>query len=186
VDAATQLRNQESDLLALVGRRLIAGWTGWDLDLDRRFSDIPLALVFDGGVQVELAWARWDALSITWNTIDLAVPPEILDRPSEWRLSQRDPVAAIGGRTLTAFATTESPYFSGDADLIGMLPVHAVAGRGIQGTWIEFGDTGLHVYSGGDTTGLSADPPNRRRRDDPGDAMVARDRTRRRPAPRSA
>ncbi|WP_238011878.1 hypothetical protein KZZ52_13655 [Dactylosporangium sp. AC04546] len=54
--APTQLRNQRSDLLALVGRRLQAGWTGWHPERDQWYPGIPLVLVFDGGVQLELAW----------------------------------------------------------------------------------------------------------------------------------
>jgi hypothetical protein len=157
VDAPTQLRNQRAGLLALVGRRLQAGWTGWNPDRDQWFSDIPLVLVFDGGVQLELAWQRWDALSITWNTIDLTVPPEIVGQPYEWRSSEPDPVAAIAGCTVTGLAVTESPYFE-DADLDYPLPIDAAAGWGVQGLWIEFAGTGLHVYNGADSNGLSAEP----------------------------
>jgi hypothetical protein len=158
VNALTQLRQRESELLALVGRRLTVGWTGWSPDLHRWFPDIPLVLVFDGGIQLELAWQRWDALSITWNTIDLMTAPEVLGQPYEWRSSQPDPVAAVAGRAVTAFATTETPYFDRDADFTNGLPMHAVAGWSISGLWIDFGGVGLHVYNGVDANGLSSNP----------------------------
>jgi hypothetical protein len=130
---APQLRNQRLNLLALVGRRLQGGWTGWNPGRDEWFSGIPLVLVFDGGVQLELAWQRGEALSITWNTIDFTIPPEILGRPFEWRSSAPEPVSAIAGRTLTGWAVTESPYFVGDVDLTGRLPMDVVAGWSTQG-----------------------------------------------------
>ncbi|MEV8514481.1 hypothetical protein [Dactylosporangium sp. NPDC051484] len=126
--APTQLRRQRSDLLALMGRRLQAGWTGWHPERDQWDSDIPLVLVFDGGVQLELAWQAWNSLSITWNTIDLRTTPLILGWPHEWRSSELDPLAAVAGRTLTGWAVTESPYFRGDVDLSGELPMDNVAG----------------------------------------------------------
>jgi hypothetical protein len=158
VTASTQLRDQESELLAIVGRRLTVGWTGWNPYLDRWFPDMPLVLVFDHGARLELAWQRWDALSVTWNTIDLTVPPEVLGRPYEWRSSQPESVAAVAGRTVTAVATKETPYFTGDVDFSNGLPMHEVSGWMISGLWFEFGDVGLLVYNRLDANGLSANP----------------------------
>ncbi|GAA4259279.1 hypothetical protein [Dactylosporangium darangshiense] len=158
---AVQFRYQQAELLALIGRRLMAGWTGWHLEREKWNPGSPLVLVFDDGVQLELAWESHavDHVSITWNTIDLTAPPEITGSPHEWRSSHPAPVAAIAGRTLTGFATIETPYFRGeDADFTNGLPMHAVAGWDIDGLWIEFGDRGLQVYSGADSTWLSADP----------------------------
>jgi len=36
--------------------------------------------------------------------------------------------------------------------------MYAVAGWMISGLWIDFDDTGLHVYNGADANGLSAEP----------------------------
>ncbi|MFC4998508.1 hypothetical protein ACFPIJ_11755 [Dactylosporangium cerinum] len=157
VPSLTQLRCQRSGLLALVGRRLQAGWIGWELERDLWQPVIPLVLVFDGGVQLELAWRGWDDLSITWNTIDLRTRPEILGRPHEWRSSHPQPLAAVAGRVLTGWAVTESPYFQGGADLSGALPMDAVAGWFPQGLWIEFADIGVHLYST-DSNGISNKP----------------------------
>jgi hypothetical protein len=155
--AAVQLRDQRAELLALVGRRLTAGWAGWNPHRHRWFPPFPLVLVFGDGVQLELAWQKWDDLAITWNTIDLTAPPD--DEPYQWRPSQPDPVAAVAGRTLTGFAAIETPYFQGDdLDFADGLPMHALAGWMFSGLWIEFGDRGVHVYNHLDMNGLSAEP----------------------------
>ncbi|WP_426513405.1 hypothetical protein ACPPVO_24025 [Dactylosporangium sp. McL0621] len=156
VPAPEQLRRQRSNLLALVGQRLQAGWVGWELARDRWQPVIPLVLVFDGGVQLELAWA--DDLSISWNTIDLRAAFTLVGRPHEWRSAHPQPLAAVAGRILTGWAVTESPYFSGDVDLTGELPMDLVAGWSMEGLWIEFGDIGLHVFGGADTTYISEAP----------------------------
>lgn len=80
--APAQLRGQRSDLLALMGQRLQAGWTGWDPVRDVWQQAIPLVLVFDGDVPLELAWQSWDSLSITWSTIDLTTQPTVLGHPT--------------------------------------------------------------------------------------------------------
>jgi hypothetical protein len=156
--APAQLRGQRSALLALVGQRLQAGWTGWDPARGVWQPGIPLVLVFDGGVQLELAWQGWDALSITWSTINLRTPPTIIGRPHEWRSSHPRPLVAVAGRVLTGWAVTESPHFDGDADLTGELPMDAVKGWSTQGLWIQFASINLHVYNGADTTGILDEP----------------------------
>ncbi|GAA4968986.1 hypothetical protein [Actinoplanes utahensis] len=154
--APAQLRAQRSRLLALVGRRLQAGWVGWDPERDRWQPILPLVLVFDGDIQLELAWQGWDDLSITWNTIDLTTPPTPAGRPHAWRSSQPPPLAAVQGRVLTGWAVTESPYFDSGADLTGDLPMHEVKGWLTHGLWIEFAGTDLHVHNGADTTLIAA------------------------------
>jgi hypothetical protein len=159
--APVQIRDQQAELLALIGRRLTAGWTGWDPTRNLWFAGVPLVLVFDDGVHLELEWqsAAIDLLSVTWNTIDLTAPPEVLGEPYEWRSSQPGSVAAVAGRTLTGFATIETPYFRAeDADFTDGLPMHALAGWEISGLWVEFGDRGLLVYSGADEYRLSTEP----------------------------
>jgi hypothetical protein len=156
--ASTQLRLQHPALLALVGRRLKVGWTGWNPKTQRWFPDIPLVLEFDDSVRLELQWKTWDHLSITWNTIDVTVAPEVAGRPFEWRASAPEPVAAIAGRVLTGFAVTETPYFTGDIDFTNGLPDKAPAGWQVSGLWIAFGGVGLHVYNGQDANGLASTP----------------------------
>ncbi|KUL41455.1 hypothetical protein ADL15_04165 [Actinoplanes awajinensis subsp. mycoplanecinus] len=154
--APAQLRAQRVGLLALMGRRVRAGWTGWDPIRELWQPVLPLVLVFDDGVQLELAWEGWESLSITWNTIDLETPPLLVGQPHEWRSSH--PVVDVAGRVLTGWAVTESPYFDGESDLTGELPMDEVKGWFIQGLWIQFAGRDLHVYNGANVTGLSNDP----------------------------
>ncbi|MEV0564337.1 hypothetical protein [Dactylosporangium sp. NPDC050588] len=159
--ARVQLDRQRERLLGLVGRRVTAGWTGWDPERDRWFEDIPLVLVIDDGTQLELAWQAWDGLSVTWDTIDLAVGPEVVGRPHEWRPSAPEPLAAVVGRVVTEIAVTESPCFRGGDDVdfnVDPLPWHAFAGWVTSGLWIVTGGVGLHVYNGPDANGLETVP----------------------------
>jgi hypothetical protein len=152
--AADQLRRQRDRLQALVGQRVTAGWTGWFPGGDRLAPGAPVLLAFDGGEQVELAWQKWDDLSVTWNTVDPAEP-----HPYEWRPAAPAEVAAILGQTVTGIAVSEGPYFN-EADLTagGPLPMDAVAGWVVDGLWLETGDTGLLVHNGADTVALSPSP----------------------------
>jgi len=156
--APAQVHSQRSDLQALVGRQLRTGWTGWDPARNAWQPAIPLVLAFESGVQLEVAWQAWDDLSITWSTIDLKRPPTFFDRPHKWRSSQPHRLAAVAGRVLTGWAVTESPYFHGDADLTGDLPMDAVAGWSTQGLWLQFAGVGLHVYNAADANGISNEP----------------------------
>jgi hypothetical protein len=155
--AADQLRRHRDRLQALVGQRVTAGWTGWFPE--RLVPGAPVVLGFEGGEQLELAWQKWDDLSITWHTVDLAVLPELHGHAYEWRPTEPAEVAAIVDRPVTAIAVSEGPYFN-DVDLLpgGPLPMDAVAGWVVDGLWLETGDTGLLVHNGADTVALSPSP----------------------------
>jgi len=150
--AADQLRRQRARLEALVGQRVTAGWTGWFGD--RLFPGAPVVLSFEGGEQLELAWQKWDDLSVTWNTVDVAQRREY-----EWRAAAPAELAAIVDLPVTALAVSEGAYFN-DVDLMagGPLPMDAVAGWVVDGLWLETGDTGLLVHNGADTVALSPSP----------------------------
>ncbi len=150
--AADQLRRQRDRLRALIGQRVTAGWTGWSRD--RMAPGAPVLLAFDGGEQIELAWQKWDDLSVTWNTVDPA-EPELY----EWRPAAPAEVAAVVGLAVTGIEVSEGPYFN-DVDLVagGPLPMDAVAGWVVDGLWLETGDTGLLVHNGADTVALSPSP----------------------------
>lgn len=156
VDAPAQLERQRSNMLALVGQKLQQGWVGWDPVRDRWQPVFPLVLVFDNGAQLELAWESSGKLSITWNTIDLLTPPEIIGQPHEWRPSQPRALAAVAGRVLTGWTATEGPYFDGETDLTGELPMDQVKGWEMEGLLMHFTDIDLYVYGGADTTFISA------------------------------
>jgi hypothetical protein len=142
-------------LVGLVGRSVV-GWTVGEPGRDLWFPGGPLVLVVDDGTQVEIAWQKWNDLSITRGTVDLTVPPVVAGQTREWRASGPEPVAAIAGRTITGFAAVETPYFDGETDLSGELPMDRVAGWSLDGLWIECGDVGLQVYSRADDNGYSS------------------------------
>src|SRR5687767_6136303 len=121
--AADQLRRQRDRLRALVGQRVTAGWTAWLPGGGRLFPGAPVLLTFDGGDQAELAWRKWDDLSITWNTVDpTAEPGPPHGHHHEWRPAAPDEVAAIVGLAVTGIAVSEGPYFN-DVDLTAGAPL---------------------------------------------------------------
>jgi hypothetical protein len=156
---AEQLRVHCERLTGLVGQRLIDGWTGWFTPNGRRCQDIPLVLVFERGDQLELAWEfRNDYISVTWNAIDLSIPPTIFGSVCEWRCAEPEPLAGVIGRRLTGFATLESPYFRGeDLDFSDGPPMHALAGWQVDGLWLAFEDGGLRVSSVAEGAALYSD-----------------------------
>ncbi|MEU0561995.1 hypothetical protein [Dactylosporangium maewongense] len=184
--APVQLGRQRDRLLALVGRRVTEGWTGWDVTRDRWFEDIPLVLVFDDGSRLELQWKTWDHLSVTWGTIDFAAPLDIgVGGPYAWRSSAPGLVAAIVGRVVTEIGVTESPFFSGGGDILYTevevpgspvpggttnddAPLPEVAGWLTEGLWFATGDVGLHVRNGLDANALGSAPVT------PGNAGMSR------------
>ncbi|MEU8663465.1 hypothetical protein, partial [Actinoplanes philippinensis] len=145
-------------LAELIGRPVV-GWTIGDPDRRRWFGVGPLVLVADGGAQVEIGWRKWNDLSITGGTVDLTVPPVVAGRVCAWRPSEPPPVAAVAGRVITGFAAVEEPYFDGEVDLGGALPMDRVAGWMVDGLWIEFGETGLNVHNGAGENGYSSAVP---------------------------
>lgn len=89
-------------LQALVGTTMHDIWLLWDHTGDRWFTDGPVVLECSGD-QLEINHQKFDELSITWNTIDLAEPS---DRPSDssfslgWRADARPDVVALAGGTV--------------------------------------------------------------------------------------
>lgn len=127
---------------------------------DRWLPVGPLLLVFQGGTQLELAWNHLDELSITWDTVDLAVRPSRFGSEGGWRSSQPAALGNVVGRRLTAIAIVETPYFRGadDLDFSKGLPMHAVAGWTIRALWMEFGDAGLLLFDEIGDLGLASAP----------------------------
>ncbi|GIH65393.1 hypothetical protein [Microbispora siamensis] len=87
----------------LEGRRLTRALLVWDLDEGVWFSDGLVLLDFEGE-QVEIVHQKFDEISITWNTVDLARP---LDWAGEgfrlaWRGGMPDRLARLQGQRLQA------------------------------------------------------------------------------------
>ncbi|MTD16249.1 hypothetical protein GIS00_20120 [Nakamurella sp. YIM 132087] len=132
----------------LVGRRITAVWVVWILEEDEWFTDLPVVLVFDDGRQLELCWQRVDDLSISWETIDLAVPPVAwVTWALQWRAAADPAVNGMIGRVVTEVVPTGGR--------------HEMAGL-----WFGAADTGLYVYAAGDENGFAADRRGDRRRAD--------------------
>ncbi|MGK5517835.1 hypothetical protein ACSNN9_00585 [Micromonospora sp. URMC 107] len=80
-------------LRGLVGRRLTRTWVVWDDDDDEWFADCPVVLDF-AGERVEVNHQKFDELSITWNTVDVARAPA-WPTSDDFRLRWRDDVPAV-------------------------------------------------------------------------------------------
>ncbi|MFC7381848.1 tyrosine-type recombinase/integrase [Sphaerisporangium rhizosphaerae] len=90
-------------LAMLQGRRLTRALLVWDLDEDVWFSDGLVLLDFEGE-QVEIVHQKFDEISITWNTVDPALP---LDWAGDglqlgWRGGVPDELARLQGQRLQA------------------------------------------------------------------------------------
>lgn len=88
----TQLLTHDERLRSLRGRRVADAWIVWNLEADEWYADLPVVAKFEDGLQLEVCWKGLDELSITWNTINIAVTLHIPwpAWPLEWR-SQAHP-----------------------------------------------------------------------------------------------
>jgi hypothetical protein len=79
----------------------------WDFTDDSWWADGPVILVFDNGTRLELLHNKFDDLSITWNTIDLATVLDGGDDP-ETRRDLRWSSASAGGHASLRGGRVES------------------------------------------------------------------------------
>jgi hypothetical protein len=97
------VRTDHGDRLrALCGRRLTRSWLMWDLADGSWFADCPVMLDFDG-TQVEVNHQKFNELSITWNTVNPAVPvrwPTGDQFQLAWRNDAVPELSALHGRQL--------------------------------------------------------------------------------------
>ncbi|KAA2246360.1 hypothetical protein F0L68_40740 [Solihabitans fulvus] len=146
-------------LHALTGRRLRRAWLLWDLDADEWFADGPVLLDFDGE-QVEINHAKFNDLSITWNTPDPTGQPTWAygdwGHPDDhvfhlgWRHDARPELTALQGQPLQAVELLE--YAGGDmAD--GMIAVsfafaeaRMTVSNGLDENALEFGAPDLRYH----------------------------------------
>ncbi|MFD8531554.1 hypothetical protein ACFV0L_29450 [Streptosporangium canum] len=132
----------------LEGRRLTRALLVWDLDDDVWFADGLVLLDFEGE-QVEIVHTKFDEISITWNTVDLAQP---LDWGEEFRLAWRDGVpselAALKGQRLQAVELLE---WEGEDMAQGMVAVS-----------FAFPNGRVTIYNALDENGMEFEPPDHR------------------------
>lgn len=156
--ADEQLDRQAARLRSLPGLRVAETWTVWDLEHDMWFADLPVVLRLEQGPQLEVCWEKFNDLSITWDTIDVTVTPKAwVEWPLEWRRAAHPALAATEGATLAQVSVTSFRFVTEN--------VHDP--RDVRATWLTAGlwlatdRGGLHVFSGLDENGLSAEPPAR-------------------------
>ena len=152
-----QLAAQRANLLKLIGRRLVDSWIVWNLDDDTWFADLPVVLLFDDGQQLELCWEKFDDLSISWNPIDVAIPPQAwVTWPLEWRSAKHASLKGLVGNAVTDVSATEFVYTAPRYRARKNWRDSPEARRAATGLWLEFGSTGLHVFNALDENGMSS------------------------------
>ncbi|MFC4070216.1 hypothetical protein [Actinoplanes subglobosus] len=157
-----QLSRQRAALLALVGQRVEAGWTGREPRAQRWSRSVPVVLALDGGGRLEIAWDGFHRLSLTWGTVDVAVSPTgVFGREHFWRPGEPAAVAAVVGRTVTGIAVTDKPILRDSPDLDWSspgVPAGHVSRWSPIGLLIECGPVALHHIDDGERTYLTTDP----------------------------
>jgi hypothetical protein len=153
---AEQRERATAELFALVGRRVTATWVVWDPEDDTWFSDGPVVFVLDDGRQLELGWQKFDDLSVTWGTVDLATTPTWYERQVEWRRDALPPLRGVAGGTVTDLAWTEhtmvisrSRWWRRDGSTTWL----------VGGVWIGTDAGGVLVYDALDENGLADELP---------------------------
>lgn len=158
LSADLQLEKQASLLSALVGDHVVAAWTVWMVDQDEWFADLPVVLELKSGRQMELCWEKFDDLSVTWDTIDLAVTPKAwVDWPLEWRREENSPFGPIFGSPITEVAASRLLFRTENVDH----PDDVRATWLTTGLWIGTQAGGLHVFNALDENGVSGNRPER-------------------------
>lgn len=135
-------------LAHLTGRTLTHTWLVWDNDADRWFPDAPVLLDFDGE-QLEISHHNLDAVSVTWNTINPAIP--VLWPGTDLNLRWHDdPRAGLRGQRLD---TVELLEWTG-----------ADVACGTVALTFTFTAQQVTIYNALDENGLSYTPPDSRYR----------------------
>ncbi|MGB3443474.1 MAG: hypothetical protein WBA97_32460 [Actinophytocola sp.] len=156
--ADEQLDRQAARLRALSNLRVVETWTVWNLEHDEWFAGLPVVLRLDRGPQLEVCWEKFDDLSITWGTIDVALTPRgWVEWPLEWRQAAHPALAAITGATLETVAVTSFRFVT--KNVSDPRDRHAVWLT--TGLWLATDCGDLHIFNGLDENGLSDQPPSR-------------------------
>lgn len=156
--AEDQFRQQSLSLRNLVGLRIAAAWTVWNLEHDEWFADLPVVIGFEEGPQLEVCWEKFDDLSITWDTIDVAVTPKAwVEWPLEWRQTAHPALAACVGSTIQDAQATTFRFTTQNTD-----HPHDVSSVWLTaGLWLATSGGGVHIFNALDENGLSDARPER-------------------------
>jgi hypothetical protein len=154
--AETHLRTHAERLRSLRGRRVTDAWIVWNLEVDEWFADLPVVVQFEDGLHLEVCWQKFDDLSITWNTIDVAVTPHAwVTWPLEWRSQGHPALSKIIDDPIIQVEATEHLFTTRTVDQ--SYDIHSV--WLISGIWLRTAQTGLHIFNALDENGLSSEPP---------------------------
>jgi hypothetical protein len=156
--AQERIRREAGNLRGLMWQRVSSAWLVWNLQGDEWFADLPVVLAFDRGPQLEVCWEKFDDLSITWDTIDLAQTPRAwVDWRLEWRPAAHPALASQVGATIRDVAATRFLFTTENLDD----PRDVSAVWLTTGLWLATDRGGLHIFDALDENGLSSQRPNR-------------------------
>lgn len=154
--ADTQLHTHAERLRSLPGRRVSDTWIVWNLEHDQWFADLPVLVQFDDGQQLEVGWQKFDDLSITWNTIDVAVTPHAwVTWPLEWRSQAHPALSEITEHEVVQVEATEHLFTTRRVSP----PNDSQSVWITSGIWLQTDHAGLHIFNALDENGLSNEPP---------------------------
>jgi hypothetical protein len=128
----------------LIGRRLVGAWVMWDLDRGARIARGPVILGF-GDSNVEIAHRTFDECAITWDQVDMSVPPDWpgADLRLDWRAGADPALQAVAGRRLR------------EVNLIERIMPSTWRPRVLDAVELLFDDGRLAVYNAMDENGLA-------------------------------
>lgn len=134
----------------------MAAWTAWIVEDDEWFADLPVVLQLKSGRQFEVCWEKFDDLSITWDTIDLAVTPQAwVEWPLGWRIQQDLPFGTALASPITEVAASRFLFRTENVE-----HPHDVRATWLTaGLWVGTQLGGIHVFNALDENGVSADRP---------------------------
>lgn len=156
--ADAQLARHAACLRSLVGDQVADAWVVWNLEQDEWFADLPVVLQMIRGPQLEVCWAKFDDLSITWDTIAVTETPHAwVEWPLEWRHQALPPLATVVGATVRRLAASSILFSTQDMDH----PHDVTKVWMTTGLWIGTGAGGVHLFNALDENGVSSKPPLR-------------------------
>jgi hypothetical protein len=154
--AETHLQTHAERLRSLRGRRISDAWIVWNLEHDRWFADLPVVVQFGDGLQLEVSWQKFDDLSITWNTIDLAVSPHAwVTWPLEWRSQAYPALSNVTNHQVVQVEATQHLFTTQALSA----PNDSRSTWIMSGIWLQTAHSGLHIFNALDENGLSNERP---------------------------
>ncbi|MGP3638470.1 hypothetical protein ACTU45_35120 [Streptomyces sp. 24-1644] len=146
-DGSAVVAGHGQQLRALIGRPLTHAWLVWDVQGSEWFSDCPVLLDFTGE-QVEINHAKFDDLSITWNTVDPHQPVQWPDFDLQWRHDMRSELHTLQGQVLQ------------DVELLEW--TGSDMAKGAVAVSFCFPRSQLTIFNALDENGLTVGPPESR------------------------